>query len=224
MSQTPLQFTDLSLQHSLSRYAAARRHRGGTDQSTLRKVMREWLFEAWERIPEGNKPGIRANLMRIITTYARATKGRKSKAQDEMKGTLAAKVIWMLDYKGARKLKGAAFYRMAKRFLNMRMFSANMHRAGLFKGFDLVHGRPPGRSGPKYKKHPIGDANESIGNQVSEILVENWASAKNGWGIAGIAGGAFEDSAAAIAEKFRRYAIADELQNAQKHGVPLVFA
>jgi hypothetical protein len=225
-----LTFTDTSLQKSLARYAAARRVRGRTDQDTLRKVMKEWLFLAWEKIPAGNKPKIQANLMQIVTKYKAAGKRRsKSKAANEMRGTLAMHIIMKLNYGGVREAapKGGwqtdAPYRIAKRFVKMRLFSSNMHRAGLFKGFDLVHGRPGG-GGPRYRKAPIGSADESLGNQLTEILVENWASSKGGIGISGLAGDAFEATAAAVATRFRQFAIEDELVNAQKYGVPLVIS
>lgn len=226
MSESALIITDRSLSAAIGAWAEDRSARGKDFQDSLRKVMKAWVFAAYDLVKPGDKAKIQRDLMKIITGYSRIKPGKRhraSKAADEMRGTLAARLVWLLDWKGARGAKAGAFYRLAKKFLNARVFSANIHRAGFFATFDLVHGRPAGTSGPRYKKSPVGDSSESVLDDAAEIISENFASAHNGIGITGLAGSAFESTLPNVIKIFRRYAMEAELARAQKRGVPLVF-
>ena len=225
MAESAVKITEMSLLNTLQRYAYLRSQRGRTLASTLRKVMREWVHQAYDFTMSAAKPNkakIHGDMMRIITTYKKAGT-RKSKAADEMRGTLAARLIWLLDWRGARGLKGTAYYRHARKFREARKFSSGIHIAGFFPSFDLVHGRPAGQSGPRYRKAPLGKIEEKMLNQAAEIISENWASAKDGIGMQGLAGGAFASTAAAVEAKFKAFVIQDEKELAQKTGVPIYF-
>lgn len=226
MPESALIITDRSLSAAIGAWADNRAERGKDFQDSLRKVMKAWVFAAYELVPVGDRAKIQSDLMKIVTRSSRIRPGRKhraSKAADKMRGTLAAAIIWKLDWKGSKSLKGGAFYRNAEKFLRARVFSSNIHRAGFFSTFDLVHGRPSGTSGPRYKKAPVGDSSESILDDAAEIISENFASSHNGDGITGIAGSAFESTLDGVVKIFRRYAMEAELARAQKKGVPLVF-
>ena len=232
MSAPGIKITDVSLVTSLGAWADARKRRGKDYEDTLRKVMREWVHLAFDYVSKkhpASKEKIRNYLMGVTMKYASRKSsviGRKrSKAKMEMQGTLAAAIIWKLDWKGARSAKNStAFYQKAKAFLRAREFSSGLHKAGFFATFDLVHGRPAGSSGPRYKKFPLGKVEQKQTGDWAEIVSSNFASAKNGLGITGLAGEAFDATLAPTIAKFRAYAIEEELKNATKHGVPLVFA
>lgn len=224
MAQPALQFFDLSANKSIQRWIELRKARGKDRNSSMRKIMHAWVKAAYYAVKPGDKMKIRTDLMRVTTKNANLKKGRtRGKVADEMRGTLAARLIWALDWKGARSAappggwQTAAFYRLAKKFLRAREFSANLHRAGMFPAFEKL-GYPTGMAGPRYKKFPPGMVEEKMLSDAAEILVENWASRKGGAGIAGISGSAFESTLPKVIEMFEAYSTADELAAAKKAG------
>ncbi len=231
MPESAIVITDRSLSTAIGAWADARAERGKGYADSLRKVMKTWVFAAYDFLNAAhppNKAGITAYLMqqtRKVSPGDKKFTRRGAKNSLEMTGTVAAAIIWKLNWKNARSAKNtAAFYQLAKKFMRAREFSSGIHRAGFFATFDLVHGRPGGSSGPRYGKFPVGNATENLLDDAAEIISENFASAKNGIGITGLAGSAFESTLPGVIEIYRRYAMEAELASAQKRGVPLVFA
>lgn len=217
-----IQFRDLSAEPALKLYAQQRARRGKDRADTLRKIMREWVFLAYDLVPPGDKVKIRNYLMSSTRAYAKQQSSRfnprTAKVRNEMRGTMALAIVRKFDYKGAASLSGTALAKVAKAFVRARVFSSNLHRAGFFPAFDALHGRPAGTSGPRYKKHPPGGISEELADNVASILVENWASSKDGDGISGIAGSCFAATLPKVVEKFAAYALKDELADARKYG------
>ena len=171
-----IHITDLSAIDTLRRYAGAEAFRGKGMAETMKKVMRFWVDFATEKIPKGNAAKVESDLRGVLTNYSRL-KSNKSKAANEWRGTYAARIVAMIDYQGARKLKGAAFYAKVRLFVRRRKFAVNLHRSGMRPAFMALRNRMA-RAGrlPQFKDQPGGYI-ERVKDQVVEILVENWARA-----------------------------------------------
>lgn len=211
--------TDTSLIASLAKYAAAEAVRGKGMLETARKVFRFLVSFALAKIPNGDPKKIRASLLQITTAYTRVRaasagvssslrtrKTRRHAASDALRGTLAAKLVWMLNYLGARAAKGAAFYRIVRKFVNARAYSARLHRAGLYPALEGTKARVTGGKLPKYR-HTPGSFAEGLTEDVATILAENWASAHgpNAKGIAGLASFAFDTALPEVDALLNRY-------------------
>lgn len=204
--------TDTSAMRSLDAYAASEALRGKGLAEIARKVFQFIVSFALgdvpgggqKKIPAGDKVKIRANLMRIVVQSRRlaAWRGASSslrtrrvrRAGDELRGTLAAQLVRVLNYAGARTLRGPAFYRAVRRFVSGRVYAANLHRAGLLPALMGTKGRSGTRM-PRFQ-NPPGDYRERLTEDVAQILAENWASAHGprAKGIIGLAGYAFDMS------------------------------
>lgn len=204
--------TDTSGIHALAKYAAAEALRGKGLMETARKVFAFLVSFALAKIPNGDPKKIRAQLLQVVTAYTRinaasagvtsnlrSRKTRRNRTADALRGTLAAKLVWLLNYAGARAAKGAAFYKLVRKFVSGRVGAARLHRAGLSPAIAGVQqgrvGRVTNKGGalPKFR-HTPGSYAESLTEDVSNILAENWASAHGpgAKGIVGLAGFAFD--------------------------------
>lgn len=211
--------TDTSVIASLAKYAAAEAVRGKGMLETARKVFRFLVSFALAKIPNGDPKKIRANLLQIVTAYTRvraasagvssslrSRRTRRNAAADNLRGTLAAKLVWILNYLAARDAKGPAFYRIVRKFVNARVYSARLHRAGLYPALEGTKARNTGGKLPKYR-HTPGSFAESLTEDVATILAENWASAHGAHakGIVGLASFAFDTALPEVDTLLSRY-------------------
>jgi hypothetical protein len=197
---------------ALDRWAAARGMRGKDHAETLARAMKFWVSFAMAKIPLGDAARIRTGLERIITAYETTPGGRKP---HKRRGTLAAAIVYLLDWKGARALarsRSPRFYTLASKFIQARAYSANLHRAGFLPALNLLgKASGPATRLPKYRV-PAGRIDHRFSDRVAHILVENFATAAAGpgpapSGITGLAPRAFSDSwpeVEALLEKFLR--------------------
>jgi hypothetical protein len=225
MMSGALTITEDTLGPALRQWGAMRARSGKDLKSTLYKAAKLLLDFAWSKIPEGNKALIESNLMRMISTYSRVggrTRGRLrgSKAADKYRGTVAAAIVATINYKGAKLKAGFAddkgFYAAVAQFVSGRKFSAGLHRAGLLAGYDLINGRPRGRS-PKYR-HAPGSASQRILEESAEIVFENFASSKGGGGMMKVAPDSFERAAIEVARMIDGWMAKDALAEAKRAG------
>lgn len=241
-----LTFYDLSLNAALANYARLRQGRGRDLQDTLRLVMKYWVSFAMSKIPKGDKNKVQQGLMTLTQKYSRVSARARSSVRsgargNKYRGTIAAAVVAMLNYRGAR-LKAAfgnddAFYGDVASYVNARKYSVNLHAIGGFSPALAVIGRYRTRadssigtgSGPKYGTPP-GLIEEQLTGDLAEILVENYASAatKPGspapLGVGGLPGGntAFSESLPQIIKLFTQFASQDEMKLLKAAGFPVV--
>ena len=201
-----IHITDLSASDALRKYAGAEAFRGKGMADTLRKVMRFWVSFAASKIPKGNQEKILSDLRSLANTYSRIGK-KRGKTADAWRGTIAAKAIAVIDWEGARKLTGAAFYAKARQFAAKRRFAANFHRAGFLPAFRKLKGRQGdvGRL-PQFTNSPgqPGGIDENLTNTIADILVENWARSggKKSSGMGDVINGV--DTGAAFSAAFQQ--------------------
>lgn len=204
-------FTDLSASSALLKYAGLQGLKGRSMESTLRHIMKFWVSFAMKKIPQGKVSKIMADLGRVITSYSRISSGMvgmktnlrtrkttRDRTIDRWRGTYAAALVAMLDYKGARTMGAAQFYRTVAQFVSRRRFAANLHRSGLRPAIMRLRAKTTGAGRlPEFKNQP-GLHKEQVSARVAEILVENWAASRDGDGITKLAPGAFDDAFAEV--------------------------
>jgi hypothetical protein len=175
--------TDVSALDALQRYTVAQGLRGKDLIVTVRKVMKYLVSFAIAKIPKGDPEKIRAQLSRIVRTHERLgslnVRG-KNRAANQWRGTMAARVIFKLNWQDAR-LDAAfgdieAYYKKAALFASRRRFAAGFHRSGLREAvLRLRAGSGAGRL-PKFRQQP-GLYDEQLSESLTGILVESWARA-----------------------------------------------
>lgn len=229
--------TDTSGIHSLAKYAAKEALRGKGLLESARKIFRFLVSFALAKIPNGDPRKIRANLQRIVRSYfnlragyagvstnRRTRKTRRDRVADNLRGTLAAKIVGMLNYAGARHVQSAEFYRIVRKFISRRAYSARLHRAGLtpaLAGTAKAGGSvKTGGSLPKYM-HTPGSYAEGLTNDVATILAENWASAHgpDAKGIVGLAGFAFDTALPEVDKLLTSYLLKEMVKTAEAAGM-----
>lgn len=167
--------------------------RGKTTQEIIDKAMRYWVSFAMAKIPEGDRAKVDRQLTALTNASSRlglrrGLRSRGGKRADKYRGTVAAAMVAILNYDGARdKARAgdrAGFYGSAGKFLSRRKRSVNHHR---FSGFIpalnvLARGRGTRRliaddlrRGPKYK-HPPGLIAHQLTDLLASVLVEAWPS------------------------------------------------
>lgn len=224
--------TDTSAIHALAKYAAQEALRGKGLMDTARKIFAFLVSFALAKIPNGDPKKIRAQLMQIVTAYTRISaasagvtsnirsrKVRRNRTADALRGTLAAKLVWLLNYAGARAAKGPAFYKLVRKFVSGRIYSARLHRAGLLPALSGTKAPVKGGKLPKFK-HTPGSYAESLTEDVATILCENWASAHgpNSKGIIGLAGFAFDTALPEVDRLLTSYLQKEIEKNARAAG------
>ncbi len=187
--QLPLvKVVSLSAVQAIDRWSYARKLRGKGISDTLAKVMRYWLSFAIAKIPRADADKVRHKLTEIVTTYQREAQRvhhrlkKDRTVSDKYRGTMAAAIIFALDYKGkARALareRSPRFYGLAGQYINARAYSAGIHRSGFTPALRLLNrGGPQPNTGrlPKYR-HPTGRLAHRFNEQAAYILAENWAT------------------------------------------------
>lgn len=231
--QPLVKIIDLNLIQAFDEWAVQRGMRGRDIADTIAKVMKYWVSFAMSKVPQGNAAKIRSQLQTLIVSYSRAKRGVKSRMADRYRGTLAAAIVMILNYKGARDLARARdplFYSKVNQFVNSRAYSANHHRSGFLPAINVL-GRGKGAAAgatvkdaintrvPKYK-HPPGYVAHKFTDDLASILVENFASAAgpHAAGITGLAGGAFDAGLAEVIKMIGEFLSNDLRAAAQKAG------
>lgn len=213
-------FTDLGASKALMEYAGLQALRGKTMADTMKKVMRFWVDFATQKVPKGDPAKIYADMQSIVSNYSRLGT-KRGKTADAWRGTYAAMLVAMLDWQGARKLRGAAFYAKARMFASRRRFAANLHRSGMRPAFMKLRGKmaSAGRL-PAFKNQPGGYI-ESVKDKVVDLLVENWAIAGSpkSKGITGLAPNAFGQALIQVEMLLADYFQKDVKQWAEKVGL-----
>jgi len=218
---------DTSANDALRRYATAQGLRGKDIIETVRKVMKYLVSFAIKKIPRGDPQKIRADLTQVLTTYSRiSTRNIRSQSAvaNKWRGTLAARIVFMLDWQGARV--AAAFgdydgaYQKASLFTNRRVFAAGLHRSGLREAITRLRASSGGGRLPKFKNQP-GSYDEQISDNITTILVENWARAANAnaKGITGLAPDAFSAAMPEVERMLTDFIARDMLAAAAREGL-----
>lgn len=161
-----------------------------------------------------------------VSTSARARK-RGGAAGSKYRNTMAARIVFMLNYRGAR-LKAAfgddaGAYSDVATFMKARRYSVKHHKvSGFIPALTALastgRGRraPIDRGGPRYRNAP-GAISQKLTADLAEILVEAWPSAARRpgrpepLGLARLVPGAFADKLADLQDLFLRFAAEDGL-------------
>lgn len=216
-----IEVADLSASVALRQYAGMQQLRGKSITDTMRKVMRYWVSFAIAKIKPGDAEKINREMQNIVTNYSRLGR-RRSKAADAWKGTYAAMLVAVLNWRGARKMKGAGFYSRARMFASRRVFSANLHKAGMRPAMMRLRANinAAGKL-PNYGKEPPGGFEQKTLDRVAEILVENWAKAgsKRSVGIAALHGDAFNAALPEVEAMLTEFFAKDITEVAEKLGL-----
>jgi hypothetical protein len=229
MSAAPPVIITETLGDALYQWGAARELRGKDISDTLAKAMRYWVSFALAKVPRGSAEKIRSDLTRIVQQY-KGTKGSKGKVSARWRGTLAALLVFKLNWKGdsrdLARARSPQFFVRVSQFVNARAYGANLHRAGFLPALSQlpnarVRATPasdPGRM-PKYRHQP-GLIDHTFSDQLAEILVENFASAAGpkAAGISGLAGDAFDTAAAELFDMISSFLLTDLMEAAAKAG------
>lgn len=213
--------SDIEMLRSFDDWASSAAIRGKPIESSMRTACKYWVSFAMAKIPKGNKQKIQSDLMRIVTAYSKLPavgKRRKAtKAADAMRGTLAATLVRVLNWRGARDLKGQAFYSKAKAFVGASSSAAGFHRAGFTPSLLALKG---GRKGLPRLKTPPGYHEEKIEAMAATILMNNFAHAKSkqSEGIAKLAPNAFSDALREVEALIAKFVQQDNEKAAAKAG------
>lgn len=228
-----LLMADMSASDALMRYAGAEAMRGKTMQETLKKIMRYWVAFAMAKIDKGKSAKIRADLSAVVSAYSsvassrtgqssnlRTRRVKRAKAVDKWKGTLAAKVVGLLDYKNARGSGFAAYYAAVGKFVSASAFSANLLRAGFRPAYQVLKAMPGAGRMPKFKAG-AGRIKLQLADSVADILVENWAhgNSPRSKGIAEIAPTAFSIAFREVEIKMTEFYLKDIKKAAKESGL-----
>lgn len=210
-------------------WGALQRVRGKSAHEVLRKLMREWIKIAISMIDAGDAATIRSDLMKMRRNYQPPKGGVKGAMADKYRGTIAALIVQRLNWKGANSAKnkrgGSAFYGKVGQFINARVFSRNLHKAGFRPALAaLKTAPPPGTRVPNYSKMP-GSFRETATEWAASLIAENFASSakrpgntKEPLGIEGLAPTVLSDAEEELAKKLERWLAADLEAAAAKVG------
>lgn len=207
---------------ALEKYAALQVSQGKTQLEAMEKIMMYIVDFAANKIPKGSKEKLMALMTQVATRrkYARVRKAsgagnppgvkapkrvgaKQTKSETKWRGTYAARLVWKLNYQGARTMPSQEFYKKVNLFVNRRVFALNLHRSGLYPAMKALKSRRKGTGKlPEYKAQP-GSYSQRASQGIATMLAENWASAKGGDGIAKLKGDAF-DLAVPQVEKMMR--------------------
>lgn len=219
---------DFSASDAFLRYSHAEALRGKGLAETMKKVMRFWVDFATAKIPAGSADKITADLKQVISSYSRLST-RRGKTADAWRGTYAARIVSMIDWQGARNLRGAAFYAKVRQFAARRRFAANFHRSGMRPAFLALRGKVAkfGKL-PQFASQP-GRYKDDVKEAVVDILVENWAKAggPRSDGITGTINGkntgmAFEDALVQVEALLNGFMDQDIRRAAERSGLTVV--
>ena len=222
---------------AFDQWAVARGMRGKDLAETVSNVMKYWVSFAMAKVPRGDRAKVRENLTRLVSTYSAIDRqiysGKRNKdtrRADALRGTVAAAIVAILNYKGARELarqRSPEFYSKVREFIGKREYSVNHHRGGFIPAINVLgrgKGSTAGDRPPKYR-HPSGLIAHQFTDELAEILVENFASQSGDHpfrtrpdGITGIAGDAFDAALGEVLELVSDFLQKDMLDAARSAG------
>lgn len=215
---TNLFTVDDGLTETLKTFALIRSLRGRDMLGSMRWIMKEWVSGAIDAIEGTSRARILADLSKRVHAAQKVkalsfvdpfntslAKARKIGLIDRWRGTLAAAIVAIYNIGGARGQSAVAFYNAVNKWAQRKAFSANLHKAGLYKARRELH--IASGAEPAKLMHAPGDYKETVTDEAADLLAENWASAGNpdALGITGLAGNAFEISAKSIQAKFEKH-------------------
>jgi hypothetical protein len=208
---------DLTLVPAFRDWGIQRELRGKGIADTASKVMRWWVESALEEIPAGDRSKVETYLRTKITEYsslkAMAARGkapttkaglRKVERANALRGTIAARIVAALNIYQSRGMKFEQFYANVNKWMQRRIFSVNLHRAGLLPARRTLRLRDRKGNMPRIKNLP-GQYSERITDQVVSLMVENWAASRDGDGIVKLAGSAFHRGLAQVGIRIAGY-------------------
>ena len=230
MSDISFKVVDLTLQSAFHDWAIQRELRGKGVADTAAKVMRYWVESALEEIPAGDREKVGTYLRTKITEYSSLTaaaargatpttkSGQKKVARaNEYRGTIAARIVAALNIYQSRGKSFEQFYANVNKWVQRRIFSVNLHRAGLLPARRTLRLRDKKGNMPRIKNAP-GSYGERITDEVVVIMVENWATSHGGDGIVKLAGSAFDIGLAKATERIAGFVQADLEKTARRVG------
>lgn len=229
MTEEPL-FLDIemSIVPALEAWAAFASTRGKTMEDILRKTMRFAVDYAIKKTKKGDRARIVGDLTRLVHEYKGTRKNLKSKTAEKYRGTLAAAIVWRLNYRQAQTLavnRSPAFYSTVASFVSGRAYATNLHAAGWKPAQRDLHASPGGARLPSFRKQPPGSVPRmTITDTLAEIIVENWASAAAvpgrpaPLGAAGIIGPVLDEILPDLERTFTKFLAQDMLRAATHAG------
>lgn len=189
-----IKMVDMSASLALTRYAGIEALRGKTMAETMKKVMRFWVDFAVKKVPKGDRGKIMRELSQVVTSYSKISssmtgvstnlKTRKTKRAahvDRWKGTYASIIVAKLNYNKAKGSGWDHFYKSVALFVRRRLFASNLHRSGFRPAFMRLRGKMSSLGRDPKMRSDAGGYIDSVKERVVEILVENWASAREDW-------------------------------------------
>lgn len=208
-------------------WAELQKLRGKSGEQVLRKLMTYWISFAIAKIPAGNAETIRADLMTLRRNYKPPVNGVKGKVADRYRGTIAAFIVQKLNWKGANAAKnkrgGSAFYGKVGQFINARVFSRNVHKAGFKPTLAALRSKATDRM-PNYRKMP-GTFEQEITDWAATLISENFASAAQRpgntdapLGIAGLAPDCLSAAEPEVARQLEKWLAEDLIAAANRTG------
>jgi hypothetical protein len=184
---TPFLNVEIGAVPALETWARLATFRGKSLQEALRKAARFAVDFAIAKVPRGDRAKIEGNLKALARDYKAVTATRKgkarSKAAETWRGTVAAKLVWVLNYKQARTnalARHPSYFTIVGQFYNGRQYARNLHKAGFKPAQRELRGPSAGERLPGYRKElqgAPGSITQDYRDDVAEILIENFASA-----------------------------------------------
>ncbi len=210
--------------------------RGKALMEVVQRAMQYLVSFAMREIEE-KKPGNAALVERQLMALSHDTNRVSNSARARLRGgktgskyrnTMAARIVFMLNYRGAR-LKAAfgddaGAYNDVATFVKARRYSVRHHKvSGFLPALAALASTGRGRrapimdrGGPRYKNAP-GAISQTLTAHMAEILVEAWPSAAQRpgrpapLGLSRLVPGAFTDKLDDLQTLFLRFAMEDGL-------------
>jgi hypothetical protein len=209
---------DDSFSDTVARYVRREMMKGKDPRKTMARLMVHWLLNALKNTPREDGNEIYLYLtgqMRLANP--RQTRRKRAAVVEEMRNTMALAIINNINYKGARGVKGTAYYQLAKKYAQARKFSAGLHQAGFMTGVRFLrrmgYVRADGPKTPKYRHEP-GSIETNFSPDNLTIEATNFAKI-----IAEIAPNAFTTGANEVAMMFNRYIAEDMAKDQLRAGL-----
>ena len=173
---------------ALTKYGDHRLLLGKSRDRSIRNAMRMWIdFTARKMsLRDADGTAIWSEMGRIESAYTKLTgsalgvstnlrtkKVKRDKVVDRWKGSVAARIVAVLNYKSARNMPAGQFYRTVSKFAQARRFSAGFHKSG----WRMAKLRLRGNLGDVKSFKGIGSYKEKVKESMVEILAENYARA-----------------------------------------------
>ncbi len=228
MTAAPLFHVTDDLSPAFHAYAMERGLRGKELAETVRIIMRKIVFHAINNTPKGDRAKLleymerkvydsKVTLTKLGANPSKAAAKRAARVE-RWRGTLAAWIVFKLNIYGARSKKPDQAFAAVNKWVMRVAFGTNLHRAGFIKARGALRVASSERL-PRLKESQ-GDYQERIGEEIVDLLVENWASAKGprSVGITGIAGDAIEKAFPSVEVELTERLFQKFTESAKKSG------